>query len=137
MTVHQRRIKMIQFTLESVAYECQVQSWKLDPGIEDGERQYTQCPDGTFIEETDDDPSLELKFFSDFRSAGIDSYLWANRGRVVDFQLDHHPEITGEHVRWSGTLIVKPGPAGGEARATETTEVTMQIVTLNEMERIG
>lgn len=137
MAVHQRRLKLINFTIEGNSFECQVQTWNLDPGIEDGDRQYTFCPDGEFIEETDPDPTLELTFFSDWRSGGISDYLWANSGQVADFQLDHHPDITGEHVRWTGQVVLKPGPVGGDARATETTEVTLQLVTAPTYTRIG
>lgn len=134
MTVHQRRLKMIQFVLDGNQFDCQVQSWKLDPGQDDGDVQYTFCSSdesgdgGSFVEETDAEPTLDLTFFSDWRSAGVSTWLWTNRNRTVDFTLDHHPNITGEHVRWSGQIFIKPGPAGGDARDTEQTEVTLQII---------
>jgi hypothetical protein len=125
---HNRRLKLINFTVGGTAFECQLNSWNLDPGAEDGDRQYTYCPDGAFIEETDDEPTLELTFFSDWRSGGISDFLWSNANTEAAFVLDHHPDIVGEHVRWSGKVLVKPAPVGGDARATETTEVTLQIV---------
>lgn len=128
MSVHQTRLKIIQFTIGGNSFECQVNSWKLDPGTNDGDRQYTFCPDGVFVEETDDEPTLELKFFSDWRSAGISDYLWANPNVVAAFVLDHHPDIVGEHVRWSGSVLVKPAPVGGDARDTEMTEITLQVI---------
>lgn len=128
MSVHQRRLKIIQFTLDGDSYECQLNSWKLDPGVKDGDRQYTFCPDGQFVEETDDEPTLELKFFSDWRSAGISTYLWSNANQTVAFVLDHHPDITGEHVRWTGQVLIKPPSVGGDARDTEVSEITLQII---------
>lgn len=128
MSVVHRRLKIIQFTIDGTSYECQLNSWTLDPGTDDGDRQFTFCPDGQFVEETDDEPTLELKFFSDWRSAGISDFLWSHANEEADFVLDHHPDIPGEHVRWTGTLLVKPAPVGGDARDTETTEVTLQIV---------
>lgn len=131
MTVHQRRLKKVQFTIGSTPFDCQLQSWNVDPGAQDGDRQYTYCSAGTgnsFIEETDDEPTLELKFFSDWRSEGISTYLWSNPNVVADFVLDHHPDIPGEHVRWTGQVLLKPPPAGGEARETEITEITLQII---------
>jgi hypothetical protein len=128
MTVQQRRLKLINFTIGATSFDCQINSWKLDPGVKDGNRMYTFCPDGQFIEETDDEPSLELKFFSDWRSGGISDFLWANPNTVANFTLDHHPEIVGEHVRWAGQVFIKPAPVGGEARVTELTEITLQIV---------
>lgn len=135
MTVKQRRLKLIEFTINGVSFECQIKTWNLDPGVEDGERQYTYCPDGEFVEDTDPDPTLELSFFADWRLGGINDYLWQNSGVVANFVLDHHPDIVGEHVRWTGTLKLKPPPAGGEARTTEMSEVTLQIIKLNPMER--
>jgi hypothetical protein len=128
MSVHQRRLKLINFTLGGTSFECQVSSWKLDPGTKDGDRQYTFCPDGTFVEETDDEPTLELKFFSDWRSGGISDFLWSNPNVEADFVLDHHPDIVGEHERFTGKVLIKPAPVGGDARDTEVTEITLQVI---------
>jgi hypothetical protein len=125
---HNRRLKLIEFSIDSVQYECQVKSWKLDPGIEDGDRMYAFCPDGQFVEETDPDPTLDLVFFADWRSAGISRYLTDNSGSEADFVLDHHPDIPAEHVTWTGVLMIKAPPVGGEARETELTEITLQVV---------
>jgi hypothetical protein len=132
MTIHQRRLKVIAFTIgDDVenSFECQVQSWTLDPGIDDGDLQWSYCAtDNSFIEETDPQPTLDLTFWSDWRSEGVSAYLWDHKGEVATFALDHHPDIPEEHVRWTGSLLVRPGPAGGDARTTEQTEVTLQIV---------
>lgn len=128
MTVHQRRLKLITLTVDGTSFECQLNSWNLDPGTKDGDRQYTFCPDGTFVEETDDEPTLDLKFFSDWRSAGISDFLWSHPNQTVGFVLDHHPDIAGEHVRWTGEVLIKPAPVGGDARDTEMTEVTLQVL---------
>ena len=129
MTVHNRRLKVITFTLGGAPYQCQIQSWKVDPGEQDGDRQYTFCDstDNSFTEEADGEPTLELKWFSDWRSDGLDTYLWKNSNVVAAFQLDHHPDIVGEHVRWTGSVLLKAPPAGGDARATEMSELTLQI----------
>lgn len=137
MAVHNRRLKLITFTLGATEFQCQVNTWTMDPGIEDGERQYTFCADGAFIEETEPEPTLEVRFFSDWREGGISDYLWANNGQTVDFVLDHHPDIAAEHVRWTGKLMIKPGPVGGEPRTTEATEVTFQCVGLPVYSRVG
>jgi hypothetical protein len=126
--LHQRRLKLIEFTVDGISFECQVQSWTLDPGFEDGDRLYSYCPDGVSVEETDPDPTLELKFYSDWRSNGISDFLWQHAGETVDFVLDHHPDVPAEHVTWTGQVYLKPGPAGGDVRTTEMTEVTLQCV---------
>lgn len=128
MTIHQRRIKLIEFTLDGVSFECGLKSWKIDLGEEDGDRIYSMCPDGEDVEETDPDPTLDLTWWSDWRSNGISDFLWTNRGQTVAFQLDHHPDIPTEHVRWTGNVKLKAPPAGGEARETEMTEITLQII---------
>lgn len=131
MTVHQRRLKTVTFTVAGVDVGCQLTSWKLDPGIKDGDRVYTFCSDQTnnvFIEETDDEPSLDLKFVSDWRSGQVSDFLWANNGTVVAFSVDHHPDIVGEHVQFSGNVFIKAAPVGGDARETEMTEITLQVV---------
>lgn len=132
MAPHNRRLKILNLNIDGNPFDCQLQSWTYDPGIDDGDVQYTYCsdPDGdnSFIEETDPEPTLELHFFSDWRSAGISDYLWQHNGETLDFTIDHHPDIPGEHVRLSGKVVIKPGPVGGDARDTEMTEVTLQCV---------
>jgi hypothetical protein len=126
MTAHNRRLKVVTFTLDAVSFECQLKSWKIDPGVDDGDRMYTFCVDGEFTEDTDPDPTLELSFFSDWRANGISDYLWDNDGEVVTFVLDHHPDIAAEHVQFTGSVKIKAPPVGGEARETEVTEITLQ-----------
>jgi hypothetical protein len=137
VTVHNRRLKLITFTLGGQSFECQVKTWKLNPNEEDGERQYTYCEDGEFFEETDPDPDLELSFFSDWRSSGISRYLWENGGETVAFQLDHHPDIVGEHVRWTGEVRIKRPSVGGDARTTEVTDITLKCVGMPEFTAVG
>ncbi|GEL17688.1 hypothetical protein [Pseudonocardia asaccharolytica] len=128
MVAHNRKLKQITFDLGGVEYQCQVVSWQMVNNSEDGEKRYTYCPDGEFREETDPDWSLELTFYSDWRSGGISDFLTLQDGQDVAFQLDHHPDIPAEHVRWTGTVTVKAPSVGGEVRTTEQTEVTLPCV---------
>lgn len=132
MTIHKRKIKLIEFSLgtdpSDIAFECQVSSWLLNNNTEDGDKIYTLCPTGEDTEETDPDYTLDVTFFSDWRSDGISDFLWKNDGATIGFRLDHHPDIPAEHVSWSGQLKIKAPNVGGEARATETTEVTFVII---------
>ncbi|MEQ4301590.1 hypothetical protein ABNF97_09385 [Plantactinospora sp. B6F1] len=137
MPPHNRRLKQIEFAMDSVSFECQVQNWTMQNNTEDGEKQFTQCPDGEFREETDPDYALELTFFSDWRENGISDWLTQNDGELVAFTLDHHPDIAAEHVQWTGELYVKAPSVGGEARATEQTEVTLQVVGKPTYTRVG
>lgn len=128
MTVHNRKVKIITFTLDGISFECQVQTWSMANNTEDGERFYSQCPDGEFREDAEPDYALELTFYSDWRSDGISDFLTVHDQETVAFELHHHPDIAAEHVSWEGDIKLKAPNAGGEARTTEMTEVTLQVV---------
>lgn len=136
-TAHSRRLKVVQFILSNVDFECQLESWTVTNNTPDGAKTFTYCPSSEFRMETDDDYSLALKFFSDWRSGGISDFLVVNNKALALFQIDHHPDIVGEHVRWSGTCILKAPNVGGDARTTEETSVTLQIIGLPTYARIG
>lgn len=123
-----RRLKQIQFQLGANSFECQVSSWQIQNNTDDGDKLYTYCPDGEYISETDADYALNLQFFADWKVNGISDFLVANDGLDVAFTLDHHPDIVGEHVQWTGTCRVKAPTVGGNVRTNETGEVTLKIV---------
>lgn len=128
MTAHNLKLKIITFTLGGVSFECQLSSWKVVNGSGDGERFYTYCADGEFIEDVEPDYQLELKFFSDWRSNGISDYLQLNDLATAGFVLDHHPDVPAEHVRWSGNCKIKAPDAGGDVRTTEVQEATLKCI---------
>lgn len=122
------KLKVITLTINGENYECQLRSWNLDPGIPDGDTLYTFCPDGAVVDEGEPNPTLQLTFLSDWSTTGISRILTENSGDEVPFQLDHHPDIPAQWVRWTGTVKLKAPPVGGEARAMELTEITLKIV---------
>jgi len=130
MSVHKRRVKLIEFALGATQYECQVENWKINNNTPAGERRYAQCPAGEFVEEVDPDYSLELKLYADWRSAGISRWLWQNDGENIAFTLDHHPDVPAEHVTWTGTVLVQAPTVDGTGRQTEPSEVTLTIIGL-------
>jgi hypothetical protein len=140
MTVLNRKLKFVTFTLSGTAFQCQLSDWTLENNSDDGDKRYTYCgppeSDGEFREETEPDFALTLKFFSDWRAGGISDFLWLNDDTDALFVLDHHPDIVGEHVRWSGTVRIKAPNVGGEARTTEVTECTLQIIGMPTYARI-
>lgn len=131
MSVWQRRLKLIQLSLNGINFECQIRNWTLDPGEQDGERQFTFCPEGEFIEETDPEPELTIEYFADWRSGGLSDFLWQNRGEEASVNIVHHPDQPAETVQFSGTIRLKAPPTGGEARETEVQEVTMLVTNLD------
>lgn len=128
MSLHSRQLKLIEFDLGGTQFECQVSSWSIANNTADGEKIYTFCPDGESITETQPDYAMELTFYSDWRSGGISDFLVQNDGLDAEFQLDHHPDIPAEHVRWNGTVRVKAPNVGGDVKSQETTQVTLQII---------
>jgi len=136
MPVHQRRLKEVTFNVDGVEFQCQLSSWTLTNNTQEGETQYTYCPDGSFVEDTDPQWVLDLRFYSDWRSAGISDFLWANAGETVAFILDHHPDIAGEHVRWTGNVKLRQPSVGGDVRTTEVTQVTLSVVGEPTYERV-
>lgn len=128
MPAHNRKLKLIEFAVGGTNFEAQISNWTLENNSEDGEKFYTFSPDGEFIEEAEPDYALTLTFFSDWRSGGLSDYLVANDGVDATFTLDHHPDIPAEHVTWTGTVRIKAPNVGGEARTTETQEVTLQCI---------
>lgn len=125
---HNRRHKQIEFEIGvGNRFECQISNWTLDPGEQDGDYMFTLCPDGEFTEETDPQATLAITYFADWRSGGLSDYLWANRGTVAAVRIRQHPQLVGETVQFAGSLRLKAPPTGGEARSTETQEVTFQV----------
>ena len=128
MSLHNRQLKVIEFSIDGTQFECQVKTWSVSNNTDPGEKLYTQCPDGEAREEAEPDYALELTFFSDWQLDGISDFLWAHDEETVDFQLDNHPDIPAEHVRWTGQVKIMAPSAGGDARTTEMTEVTLPII---------
>lgn len=128
MSLHNRKLKQITFDLDGSEFQCQISQWQLTNNTEDGEKIYSFCPDGEAIEETDADWALDLTFYSDWTVNGISDYLMTNDGEDVEFTLDHHEGIVGEHVRWVGTVRIKAPNVGGEIKTTETQQITLRCI---------
>jgi len=128
VSAHNRKLKVITFTLGGNSFECQLTSWQIVNNTADGEKMFTYCPDGEFIEASEPDFALELKFAADWRSGGVSDFLTLADETDVAFQLDHLYDIPGEHVRWTGVVHVKAPTVGGDARTTEMSEVKLRIL---------
>lgn len=135
---HYRRLKVITFTLAGISYECQLNSWQLANNTADGTKMFSFCQNSSeFRTETDNDYALQLKFFADWRPSGISTYLWNNARAVVAFQLDHLPDIVGEHVRWTGNCVLKAPTVGGDVRMIEETSVTLLVLGVPAFTAVG
>lgn len=135
---HNRKLKRSLLEIGGENFEAQTTDIQVVNDTDDGEQFHTYGGDeSSFVEDADPSFSLQLKGFSDWRVGGFSDFLWANDGATVAFQLDHYPDVVGEHVRWSGTVKVKAPTAGGEIRTTEVTEATLKIVGKPDYDRIG
>lgn len=137
MTAHNRKLKVITFDLGGTEFQGQCNNWTLNNNTPDGDLFYVYAEGEEFREDADPDWSLTMTFYSDWRSGGISDYLQANDDSQVAFQLDHHPDVSGEHVRWTGNVKIKAPTVGGDVRATEVTTVTLQCVGKPDYERVS
>lgn len=127
------KFRTVGFRLGGVDQQYQLTSGKLVNNTPDGEKLYVFAlptdPAGTgeIREDAEPDYALELKFFADWRPGGISDYLTQNDQQTITFYFDHHAEISGEHVRWTGTCKAKAPTVGGDVRTNEMTEVTLAV----------
>jgi hypothetical protein len=128
MSLHNRQLKTITFELGNTEFQCQIQSWQLVNNTADGDKLYSFCPDGEAIAETEPNWALEMAFYADWTAGGISDFLTSNDGETADFQLDHHEGVSGEHVRWVGTVKIKAPSVGGEVKTTEMTQATLEVI---------
>jgi hypothetical protein len=140
MSINQDRLKILYLTIDGISFDCQVSSFNMNPNAKTGTQQYTYCAAGegnnSFYEETDDQWTLEIKFFSDWTVNGISDYLMAHNKETAAFVLDHHPDLPTKHVRWSGNLVILAPAVGGDSRTTESQDVTFSIIGKPDYERV-
>lgn len=138
VSVHYRRLKLITFTLGGVDYSCALNAWQMINNTVDGDKMFTYCGNPSeFRTETDDNWALQLKFYADWRLGGVSDFLIQNTRNVSAFQLDHMPDIVGEHVRWNGNCVLKAPSVGGDIRALEETSVSLLILGIPTYTRVG
>lgn len=135
MTINSQKLSAITlaFTSPTLAdFSCQVQSVTMTNGTPDGARQFTLCASGAgeFREVPDQAWTLDLEFFSDWTTGGINRYLAANDGATVGFSLDFAPGLgAGTYERtWSGNVVLKQPTDGGAARDTLMSKVTWNLI---------
>lgn len=148
MTVHNRRLKFLQISVgeldspdeaDEIAFGCQVEAWQIVNNTPDGDKRFGFCYDpdqtdaenaldGEFREEAEPDYTLTATLFADWRSIGISTYATQHDGETVNFRIDHHPNIAGEHVAFTGRLKIKAPTVGGDSRTTEMSEISWVII---------
>lgn len=128
---HHRKLKVLTLDIGGTEFQVQCSKAQIVNNTDDGEIFYTFGNDGdddstSFVEAADPSYALDLRFYSDWRSAGISDYLWDNDGNTVAFQLDLNPDLPAEHVIWNGEVNIKSPNPGGEVRAQDITEIVLQ-----------
>lgn len=137
MTAHNRKLSKVTFSLDGIEYQAQLQSWTMNNNTDDASVFYVFEPGEEFAEAADPSWSLDCTFYADWRSDGIGDFLMAHDEEDVALVLDHHPDIPGEHVRWSGTIHLKAPSVGGDVRTTEQIQTTLTFVGKPAYERVG
>ena len=128
MTIHSRKLKRLDLSIGGESFEAQLKTFKMVNDTDDPEPIYTFGPDGEDREEADPAYTLEATFFADWRVNGISDWLWTHNGQVVAFSIVLHPDTPAETVQWEGELKIKAPDVGGDARATEETEVKFAVI---------
>lgn len=137
MPVHGRQLTDLNFELGGTEYRCQVRSAIVTNNSDEPEVLATFCPDGDYVAAAVGSFSLDMVFISDWSAGGISDFLWQNDGLTADFQLDLYSDTAGQHVRWTGTVNIKAPNVGGEAKATDLTEVSLLCVNKPVYSRVG
>jgi len=135
--IYSRKLKEIIFELDGETFQCQIKSWKLNNNTPDGERLYAFCPDGEKFEDAEPEWTLDLTFFSDWRSDGVSEFLTLHDQETVDFTLTHNSDDVEAEVQWTGRIKIKAPSVGGDIRTTEMTEVTLPCIGKPEFSRVG
>jgi hypothetical protein len=128
VTAHHRKLKNAILEIDGVQFQVQAKASGLSNNTDDPEIFYVLVEGEEYSEEPDPSFSFTATFLADWRSGGVSDFLWLNDGRDLPFQLDLHPDIPAEHVRWNGVIHIKAPNVGGEARATEEQEVEFVCV---------
>jgi hypothetical protein len=137
LTAHNRKLTTVTFSLDGTEYQAQLKSWTMNNNTDDATVFFVYSPGDEFAEPADPSWSLDVSFYADWRSGGVGDFLMAHDEEDVALVLDHHPDIPGEHVRWSGTIHLKAPNVGGDVRDTETIDTTLTFVGKPLYERIG
>lgn len=132
MTINSQKLVAVTFTLGSTDYSCQVQSAVVTNSTPDGALQYTLCADGSgvFREVPDSLWAVDVTFFSDWTTTGINRYLAAHDGNTVVLAIDFAPGLgAGTYERtWTGNIVIKQPSDGGAARDTLMSKVTWNYI---------
>lgn len=128
MSLTTHKFKNMTLDVGGVDFECQVSNFQIINNANDGAKLYSFCPTGEDVEEVDPDWSIQFTIFSDWSAGGVSDYLMSNAGDVVTFTYDHNTDIAAQHVQITGSVRLKAPNIGGDVRATETQDVTLQVL---------
>ena len=143
-TPKSRKLKVITLTVGGTNYEHQLKTWKLTNNTNTGSVTYVfggnsldPTLPGSIVEDTDDDWTFDGTFLADWASGGVSDFAWQHNGETVACVLDHHINEVGEHVRFSFSVKVMAVTVGGDANATEETQVSWKVSGAPVLTRIG
>lgn len=128
MTAHNRKLKNVVFELDGVDYAGQLTSCTMSNGTDDPDITYTLKEGEEFADDADPSWTFDLSFVADWTVNGISDYLTDHGGEQVSFRYELHTDLPTDHVAWDGQIKLKAPDVGGDARATEKTDITLAVV---------
>jgi hypothetical protein len=131
VSIHANQLKYVSLEIGGNEFRAQIEDWKLTDNTDDPETIYSYGADGENEDTEEENPawSLELKFYSDWRTpTGLNHYLWTNAGQVVNYTILHNLGSAGENPEFAGQVKLKRTSVGGTVRTTERTELTLPVV---------
>ena len=102
------------------------QAWVslIDPDTPDEQRR-TLVPDGAVSDVDSPTWILKLTGFQDHEPGGLADFLWDNAGLTVTFE--HCPEVGSGKAKFTGSLVCKHPPIGGEQGEWMQMEIELPV----------
>lgn len=86
----------------------------------------TLVPDGTVSDTDSSTWVMKISGLQDFESSGLADYLGDNHGSTVTYE--YAPKVGSGKVKFSGSLIAKHPPIGGEQGSFAEMEIELPII---------
>lgn len=132
MTIQYRKYvsAVVEFGGTTPDYSCQVTTLGVVNATPDGTKVYTFCASGAgeFRETPDSAWQCTIKWISDWTSTGLNRYLATNDGATVAVSIHYDNGDSNYGRTWSGNVVLKQPSDGGDVRATETSEMTLNFI---------
>jgi hypothetical protein len=120
---HVRRT--INLTIDGDSFQCEVTNVTITPSVSTATAT-ALCDDGVVQDVGVPVWTLDVDYLVDHNVGSFYRFLVGNVGAVASYSYEPDP-VNAAGVLYEGTLVVIPGPAGGEAGAFETGSVSLPV----------